>query len=244
MCLKSQLSVNSHGNLNMGAMINYPRSSFLRAFFRKGSPKFFSSGELILGIDPLPDGVYFIDTGYVKVYSIKDTGDELIHIIYGPYEQFPLAWAYLNIESDMYYEALADTLVWRISRERFTLLATTDPIGSYELARQLAQQFQVYSSRIDNLEYKKASERVVYRILFLAARFGVRRGRDILIDMPVTHELVAKTINLARESVSRQFENLEHQRIIENIDHHIIIKDLKRLQSLLSEPSGLKFWGL
>src|SRR5208282_2490159 len=186
--------------LNVGdAMPNYTQSSAISSLFKKGRPVYFQKSDLILGSDPQPSGVYFIDTGYVKTYSITDTGDEFLHVVYGHGELFPLSWAYLGINTELYYEALDDTLLWRISKEQFTIYASKNARGSYELAKQMAQQFQLFSDRLDNLEYKTSGERVAYRLLFLAGRFGKRQGRKIMIEAPVTHELIAQSINLARE---------------------------------------------
>jgi CRP/FNR family cyclic AMP-dependent transcriptional regulator len=213
-------------------------------FFKKGIPDYYKKGALILGIDPEPNGVYYIDSGFVKVYSITDGGEEFLHIIYSHGEIFPLVWAYVGIQSELYYEAVTDTLTWRISKEQFTSYIESNLDGSNGIAKQMALQFHIYSDRLDNLEYKKSAERVAYRLLYLAGRFGLRQGTDMVINAPITQELIASSINLARESVTREFTILEHKKIIEHSKNHIIIKDLRRLRAQLSEPTSLKYWGL
>lgn len=226
-------------------MANDPYSDTIRQLFSKGQPLAFGKGDVILGNEPALNGVYYINSGYVKIYSISDNGDQYIHIIYGPRDIFPLVWAYLDIQPDsLYYEAISDCVVWRLSREWFTEFATHNIKLSYALSRQLAYQFQVFSDRVDNLEYKKASERVAYRLLFLASRFGTREDGTITIDAPITHEIVANTINLARESVSREIEKLEEQHIIEQFDHRIRILDVPALVGQLSRPINLHNWNL
>jgi len=225
-------------------MSNFPRNPLVEHFFRQGRPVYHQKGDIIIGMDPVPQGVYLIDTGYIKIYSITDGGEEFVHIIYGHGELFPVTWAYLNINPDLYYEALSDTLLWRVSREQFTVFAQTDVHGGYELARQVARQFQTFADRVDNLEYKKSSERIVYRLLFLASRFGVKRGRTLVVDAPFTHELIAQTINLARESVSRGLERLEHDGLIQRNGNQLVIIDTVRLSKRLSNPSNIHHWGL
>jgi CRP/FNR family cyclic AMP-dependent transcriptional regulator len=226
-------------------MPKYPQSDILRRLFNKGQPLTAAKGEILLGQSAVPDGVYFISTGYVKVYSISNKGDEYIHIIYGPGEVFPIMWAYLEVQPEtMFYETLVTTVVWRIARDWFEEFVKTRIDISYAMSMQLAQQFRVYNDRVDNLEYKKASERVAYRVLFLGSRFGNKTERGVLIDLPITHEVFANTINLARESVSRELEKLEKQNILELQDHHILIKDVKALASQLSRPVDLDRWYL
>src|SRR5581483_531555 len=106
-------------------------------FFRKGRPIYCRKGDVIAGMDPAPQGVYFIETGYVKAYAITDQGDEFLHIIYGSGEIFPFVWAYFGISPDLYYEALSEALLWRVSRQHFSAYVKNNPKGGYDLASQL-----------------------------------------------------------------------------------------------------------
>ena len=226
-------------------MISDPYHDTIRHLFSKGQPLAFGKDEVILGNESTLDSVYYIASGYVKIYSISDDGNQYVHIIYGPRDVFPLIWAYLDILPDsLYYETISDCVVWRIARDWFTEFVTTNVELSYAFGRQLAYQFQVFSDRVDNLEYKKASERVAYRLLFLASRFGVREDDTITIDAPLTHEIVANTINLARESVSREIEKLEERHIIKQSDHRIRILNVPALAAQLSRPINLHNWQL
>jgi CRP/FNR family cyclic AMP-dependent transcriptional regulator len=225
-------------------MANYPQSPTIRRLFSKGQPITYPKGEVIIGNDEEPDGVYYIHTGYVKIYSVSDDGDEYIHIILGPGELFPLIWAYINVQaSSLFSETISEVVTWRISREWFNTFAKSDLELSYAMGQQIARQYQAYSDRVDNLEYKKASERVIYRLLFLASRFGSwDKRRYLTIQAPLTHELFANTINLARESVSREFEKLEADDLIVQEGHNIHIMDVKALAGRLSQPVGLGDW--
>ena len=99
-------------------MARYPQDPVIRRLFSRGQPLTFKKGEHIIAQDVEPEGVYYISTGYVKIYSISGSGDEYIHILYGSGEIFPLVWAYLGVHPEsLYYEALSDCTVWRISRE-------------------------------------------------------------------------------------------------------------------------------
>jgi CRP-like cAMP-binding protein len=217
----------------------------LRLLFEKGQTLIFPKDQVIVGNSLEPEGVYYIHSGYIKVYSLSDEGDEYIHIIFGHGEIFPMIWAYLDIAStSLFYETLVETKLYRISRPLFNAYIKTDLSLAYAASVQLAQQFRILTDRIDNLEYKKASERVAYRLLFLAARFGNKENGYITIDLPITHEIFANTINLVRESVSREIEILVREKIIQKVHHHIRILDVERLAGRLSRPVNLSNWNL
>lgn len=224
-------------------MPHYPQSDSIRQLFHKGQPLTYGKDEIILGNDGAPNGLYYIDAGYIKSYSVSDEGDEYLHLVYGQGEVIPIIWGYLGIEPEgLFFETISECAVWRIAREVFTSFIKTDSELGHAMSLQLAQQFRLHLDRLDNLEYKKASERVVYRILFLASRFGVRRGNDIVVDAPITHEDFANSINLARESVSRQIAALERDHILQRVGHHIVIHDLEALLCKLSRPISINDW--
>lgn len=221
-------------------MTNYVQSNLIRELFSKGQPMVFGKGDIIVGSQTESDGVYFIKTGFVKIYSISNSGDEYVHIIYSNGEIFPLAWTYLkDVLPSLFYETISECLIWRISREAFIENVRSNAELSYAFSVQLARQFQASIERINNLEYKKASERIAYRLLFLASRFGVKNRNKIIIEAPITHEILANSINLVRESVSRELEILERQGVIKMEKHRILILDVEALTSKLSDPIDL-----
>lgn len=226
-------------------MPHFPEQAIIRRLFTMGQPLALQKGEILIGNDPEPNGVYFVTSGYLKAYSISNDGDEYIHVVFGPGDIFPLVWAYLETHHQfVYYETISDSVVWRLSRDWFRHFIRTRIDISYAMSLLLAQEFKVFVERIDNLEYKKASERVAYRVLLLASRFGVKNGDGIVIDAPITHEILANTVNLARESVSREFERLEQEQVIERDGHRILIKNVAALARKLSRPIDFTRLGL
>ena len=217
----------------------------LEDFFMKGRSIRAPKGQVVIrGDDENPD-IYYVGKGFIKVYSINDEGEEYLHIIYKQGDIFPLIWIFRNRLRRVFYEAMTDSVVWRLPKERFLeyIKANTD-IVSYSVIEKLAEQFNIYADRLDNLEYRSAGERVVYRLLFLASRFGQRSGDKLIIDAPLTHKLIAESVNLTRESVSREIESLTKAGLIGTQNGKIVIKSIKKLSQEFSEPVTLNLWGL
>jgi CRP-like cAMP-binding protein len=218
--------------------MNKNSQSIIRALFTKGQPLFFSKREVILGNEEVPDGVYFLGSGYIKEYSINDEGSQLLNIIYGPGEVFPFVWAYLGVDiKSIFYEAITDVTVWRIATVWFKKYRETDIEVSNALAVQLGLQYRNLKSRINNLEYNKASQRVAYRLLALAKRFGEKTRNGIMIDPQLTHEALASTINLSRESFSREIEKLAERGVINSDNRHITVVDFEALFDAAGRPT-------
>ncbi len=216
-------------------------SEIVDAYFQNARRSTYSKGEVILDAEQRSD-VYYIESGFVKVYAINGQGELYTHIIYKSGELFPVIWAFNDSIQNVFYEAITPTVVRHTSKEKFLAFANESVEAAYALVVQVSQQFFVYTSRVDNLEYRSARERVVYRLLFMAYRFGVKRPDGVHIELPLTHELIASTINLVRESVSRELEKLEKKQLINCRNRYVLIYDVQKLNQELSDPLDLDVW--
>ncbi|HET6863842.1 MAG TPA: Crp/Fnr family transcriptional regulator [Candidatus Saccharimonadales bacterium] len=215
----------------------------LTEFFDSGRQRKFSAGEIVMRGEE-PSGVVIVRKGFVRVYSISDDGNHYVHIIYKTGEIFPLIWAFNDILRRVFYEALSELEVTEVPKQDFLRFIKHNAGAATDVLKQLAEQFYVFADRLDNLEYKTASEKVAYRLMFLASRFGEHQGKTIIIKAPLTHELISQSINLARETVSREIENLEKLGIISHSGKYILINDVEKLSHEFSEPITLNLWGL
>ncbi len=100
--------------------------------------------------------------------------------------------------------------------------------------RQLINTFTVYAQRIQNLGYRLPRERVIACLLDLATRFGQSQGQSTIIEAPITHQDIADSINMTRETASRALELLFKDGLVAQKDHLFIINDEKKLQAELS----------
>jgi CRP/FNR family transcriptional regulator len=208
----------------------------LYRLFTQGQKLTFNKNELILSDLIEADGVYFIEKGVIKVYSINKNGDEYINVLWGSGDIFPFTWGYLGRSTRLFYEALDEVSAWRINRSKFLKFIYTDIKLSNIMAKQMARQYSVLVNRIDNLEYKTASDRVAYCLLYLAERFGSISDDGVFINAPLTHDTLASSLKLARESFSRELEKLASENIVERRGRSIVIKEVDRLKGKISEP--------
>ena len=209
------------------------KSASLRDVFSKSLPMRYRKGEVILRADTIPSGVYFIEKGFVKVYSITQDGDEKLHIIYKEGELFPLIWLFLDLSKEVFYEALSGVVLRRLARKDFFKLTWQNSNILHEIIERIIVTLSVHVDRIDNLELSHAYSRVIARLIFLAKRFGVRHGKELIIQAPLTQKDIAASINMTRETVARELRNLELRKLIKYTDHLIAIPNMNKLKSEL-----------
>ncbi len=203
-------------------------------FFTKGKKMHFKKGEILIRPDDRPSGIFYIEKGYIKIYSITPEGEEKLHIVYKPGEIFPLIWALRSIQKDLYYEAIDDLLTYRVSQKDFLDFLKEDSTAVFELAERLAAAFDVFVDRVDNLEITKAYPRLVAMLLFLTERFGVEESGGSLIAAPFTHKDIANSTAMTRETASRELVRLEKKGLVSYKKHLIFITDLEKLKEELT----------
>jgi CRP-like cAMP-binding protein len=219
-----------------------PFREFLDA---EGERQQFSKGAVIIRPGDDIQGMYYIEQGFVRVYSQTNRNEQYLHVIYGPTEIFPLAVIASPLPPTVHYAAFSDCELTRLPQEALTRIMHTNLDVTRELAEKAAMQFRLYSARLDNLQYKFARERLIYRLLFLAARFGIREDDGTyFIDVPMTQQLIGDSINLSRESVSREFDRLRSKGLIGYRDMNLIISDWRKLSLEFKEPVQAEWWGL
>lgn len=205
------------------------------SYFNEGSTGLFMKGDVLVQGDEVPSGVFFIRSGYVKAYSISQLGQENLLLIHGANEIMPLPWALDGPQKvGIFYEAMSTVKVLRTSKDSLRLAMGTNSWLTEQILRQLVNTFTVYAQRIQSLGYRLPRERVIACLLDLATRFGNRDGHHVTIQAPITHQDIADSINMTRETASRALEQLTQDGLITQEDHLFVVKDDKKLQAELS----------
>jgi CRP/FNR family cyclic AMP-dependent transcriptional regulator len=205
----------------------------IQAFESQGSKLTYKKGEYIIRPGETPPGVFYICDGLVKAYDITKYGEENLLVIRRTGELFPLIWAITGAERQIIYEAIAPTVVCKISREQFLahIQAHTDALAP--ILDMTLEMYRIHSERILNLEYRSVRERLISFLLTMGSRFGRKVEDGLLIDVPLRHQDIASSINASRETTTRELTALERKGLLENEQSIIILKDTKTLRGYL-----------
>ncbi len=180
----------------------------MEELLRLGKIAKYKKGEILIRPTDIGGELFIINKGLVHAYTIEESGEKNIHIIYGPGEAFPLAWLIRKEPLAVYYESLSSCEVVKVAAHQAVELLKSDASASFEMLCKVIQQFVAYKARVDNLEYKFARERVAYTLLLLARRFGDKKDGTITLPK-FSHEEIGQAINVSRESVGRELKRFE-----------------------------------
>lgn len=208
----------------------------LDTFFRShGNKTKYAKGTVIVDCNETPNGIYYLEEGYVKAYCLTERGHEHVHIIYKPGEIFPARWSFSSIKGDLTYEAMNEVTAWKAEKNDFTEFLHKDK-KFLDLALEYSNTIlDVFVNRVNDLEHMNAFLRVASRLVTMAKRFGREMDGGVLIQAPVTQQDIAGSLSLSRESVSREISKLEQKGIIQYRDQLIYIADLNSLEKEIKE---------
>jgi len=88
----------------------------LRAFFYSHTKLHYGKGNVVIRPEDEPNGVYLIEWGFIKAYTITKYGEENLLLVRGPSSVFPLIWAFTGEHRNITYQAMEKTSLLRVSR--------------------------------------------------------------------------------------------------------------------------------
>lgn len=209
-------------------------SESILAYFKSGKIRHFHKNEILVQGTGEPEGVYLIQNGFVKAYSVSQLGQENLLLIQGSDEIMPLPWA-LDGERKVgvFYEAMSHVSVICTTKADLRAAMGSNPWLAEQVFRELVNDFAVYAQRINSLGFRLPRERVISSLLSLAVRFGEKTENGIVIKAPITHQDIADSTNMARETASRAIEQLTKDGLLVQKNHVFIIKNEKKMQAEL-----------
>ncbi len=197
----------------------------IEEFFKKFKFQKFRKGEIIIRADDEPQGVYYLEEGFVKKYVISRKGDELILNIFKPASFFPLGWALNKGKNDYFYEAMTPANVWRAKRDDVIEFIKNDRDVLFELLKKVHRDGLV--TRMTYLMAGNAYIRLVAGIYDYIERFGEKENGS---EVHIKEKDLASITGMTRETVSRGIKMLKEKGLVEFSRNRLIIKDVKKLE--------------
>lgn len=209
----------------------------LNSFFSKFKKYRYKKNEVILRGGDSPQGVYFINKGFIRDYTVSKEGEELTLIIHKPGDFFPALWIFNNRQNLHYFGAMNAVELWRCPKEDFVNFIKDNPEVFFELTSHIVLRFGGIMQRMEYLAFGNAYKKVASILLILSERFGEKEGKDTIINVPLTHKDIATLLGVTRETVSIEIKKLERKNFIAYRGKHLVVKDVFELEKESFLPS-------
>lgn len=188
----------------------------------------YQKGDIVLRPGEQVSHLYLLRQGAVRQYVRVGEGEVTIHI-YREGAVVPLALVLAGVKNRFYFEAMGPVTVRRTAVGVGLRKIEDDEMVLKELLRRFAQATLGLATRIEYVLGERSGRRVAGLLVYLAERFGEKRGGKTVIKLALTQREIASWVGLARETVSRELKRLKAKGLI--VDHKTIINlaKLKRV---------------
>jgi CRP-like cAMP-binding protein len=203
--------------------------------FSGSRPRLYPKAQLVhYEGDPMTH-IYLIEDGYIKAYTILDSGDTRTILILGPGDLFPLAFsASLDWESykiHYFYQTLCDTKLLSLPSD--VLKEHID--GSKEMMSTymsyIAASNQAIMRQLEIMKNKKAIDKVSLLLPYLVSKVGKKIRPNVYeMQLRLSHQEIADLSGVTRETTTTLIKELEEAGVIDQ-SHGKWLINTKNLQS-------------
>jgi len=188
----------------------------------KGQVMQFSSNRMFINL---------LTSGYIKRYLLTDEGQESIQVIYGPNDIFPLTPVFdaslgLKIYKGsevLYYEAHTDAVIYSLGKDEFMKAIKLNEHLYKDLFYVSGVRLESNIQRLENTSLRAAERKIIDLLLFYADKFGTKIDKGIRIELPLTQQVIANILNVARETVSIAIVKMHDKGYIQTEHKHLIV---------------------
>lgn len=195
-----------------------------------GIQKQYDKGQNIFYEEDSSDGIYFILKGYVKVYQIGVNGTEKTLAILTPGDIIGEMATFGSHNRSASVKVIEPTDVLFIPTRRFEELLGKVPALGTKITEILTNRLRIANRQLALLGSGSSREKVVNQLLYLVERCGRAHGSGYMIIPRFTHLEMASLAGVARETVTKIYNDLEEKGVLSFEDRHIIVRSLDELQ--------------
>ena len=206
-------------------------------FYKQFQVRNYKKNEMLIRADDDPLGIFCLRKGYVRQYTISETGFELTLHILKPISYFPMVWAINGTPNVYFFGALTAVEVGRAPKEQVVNFIKDKPAIIFELMSDLLEDYAETLNRVEHLVFSDAHRRVISILLYIAKHFGEPRGSGFIVHHRFTQQDVATLVGVARETAGIELTKLEKKGLIKYINHSMLFENIQELKAeLASKP--------
>ncbi|MES2555772.1 MAG: response regulator [Bacteroidota bacterium] len=177
-----------------------------------------------------PKGIFFINSGKIKICQKSDQGKELITSLHKEGEFF----GYMSLIKDEPYlhsaVAMEDTEVYMIPKDDFFALLYKNTDVSRKFIELLSENVHQHEEQLIKLAYHSIRKRVAEALIRLFDKY--EGSPESPLSMNISREDLANLVGTAHESVVRTLSDFKEEQYISISGKTITILEYDKLKSL------------
>ncbi|MNM48229.1 Global nitrogen regulator [compost metagenome] len=176
------------------------------------------------------EAVYFVVNGLIKTSRTDEKGNEQIFSFLKHGDMFPLTGRFDAEASPVTASTVVETSLLAIPLRSFEQLLAGSPELAFKMMGLMSDKIRELQGKLLNFNQRSVEDRGISFLIYLAEHFGIERGGEVVVPIPVTHQELASTIGFARETVSRLLTSLRREGIVQVSRKGFVVRDLQALK--------------
>lgn len=161
--------------------------------------------------------VFYLDSGYVKIFRSSPLGKEPIVFIRRPGELFGLAEVMSGGERKCHAHALALSQVYEIGKQDFELVLSRHYLLAKRVIGVLGRRLRFLGEQIENLMASDVTTRVLKLLIYLCYQGLLDSSswnKPIKVPLKLTQEEIASMTGSCQQTVSEVLKSLKEEGLI------------------------------
>lgn len=196
----------------------------------------YGKGDFVFHSGAPGSNVYFLRSGKVKIHQLSPLGREVILWFCFAGEIFGLAEVARGGGRVVNAQACEPSEVLAVAQEKFRDFLEGHPRVAMLSMRVLSSRLRVLGDMFVNLVSDDVNTRIAKLILRLSARYGTRVGKEVFLNIPLTHQEIADMVGTSRQTVTSALSALKRRGVL-SIDSHRIHIESEELLNELTQNS-------
>jgi len=210
----------------------------LKQYFEHCPTRLIGRGTLLLHARHTTNEILLLLSGFVRASSITPAGQTRLVALHGPDDLVPIETLFSDEPDFFFYTAVTDVSVQACSKTSLRTAAQSDLTLCTALLSRALTAARAYAVRIQNLELKNARQRIIFRLLYLTERFGLRSQDDRwMLPLPITYQDLADAVNITRETANREVRILMKEGLVKKQRGRLVVLRRQYLKTLLESST-------
>ena len=173
----------------------------------------------------IPQQVYIVRSGCVKMYRLGDSGEEQVAGFKAPGDIFPVSWAFNNTSNTMhYFETLEDSVLLTVDRTEFLSLLAKQADFKTKAFDYLVKNHVGLMTHITALQQTLAADKLLMMLYYLMVRHSIEKtSGEFWVKMKLRHATLAGLTGLTRETITTELGKLKKKHVVRYTMRHFII---------------------
>jgi CRP/FNR family transcriptional regulator len=203
-------------------MSSAPKSKYdarIDSLFANSREKKFPKNQIIAYQgDPLT-AVHLVKDGFIKAYTILDSGDTRTMFILGPGDIFPIAFSltmdWSNFQIRYFYQSLTNAVLELLEHEQFRKMIESDPKVTSAYMSYMSASNQAIMNQLEAMKHKTAKDKILLLLPYLVDKIGQEiRPNTHKLQLKLSHQEIADLSGITRETTTALLKELEDEGII------------------------------